>query len=108
MVICDETGTPCQHGNDCLLRGACRLIPNNGLGNLIASQPYSTNQEPAAPSLEQPADSEFVLLQDDCWVAGASGPRQDALREILHYATVYGQDGPVKVYEVKRTLIPHE
>jgi len=52
MVICDQTGTACQHGNDCLLRGVCRLIPNHGLGNLIASQPYSTNQEPAAPSLE--------------------------------------------------------
>ena len=53
MVTCDKTGTDCQHGNDCLLRGACRLIPHHGLGNLIASQPYSTNQEPAAPSLEQ-------------------------------------------------------
>ena len=26
---------------------------NPGLGNLSASHPYSTNQEPAAPSLEQ-------------------------------------------------------
>lgn len=28
-------------------------LVNPGLGNLIASHPYSTNQAPAAPSLEQ-------------------------------------------------------
>ena len=98
-MICPETQKNCR-AFQCLRIKGCR--------HQVVSQPEPTNQAPAAPSLEQSADSEFVLLQGDCWVAGASGPRQDALREILHYATVYGQDGPVKVYEVKRTLIPHE
>ncbi|MFN6951004.1 MAG: hypothetical protein ACK4NE_00210, partial [Albidovulum sp.] len=40
--------------------------------------------------------------QNDEFAAGASGSPEDAAREIMHYAAVYGQDGPVKIYEVKR------
>lgn len=35
----------------------------------------------------------------DLLVAEVSGPRKDALREIQHYAAVYGQDGPVEIRE---------
>lgn len=32
-------------------------------------------------------------------VATTEGPRKAALRDAAHYAFVYAQDGPVKVYE---------
>ena len=38
--------------------------------------------------------------------AGASGPREKAWREALHYADVYAQDGPVSICEVTRRWIP--
>lgn len=41
----------------------------------------------------------FNLRQGGVTVAGAWGPRESAEREIRHYAAVYAQDGPVKVYE---------
>lgn len=46
------------------------------------------------------ADHSFRLIQDDLEVARATSKfREQALREINHYALVYGQDGPVKVQE---------
>lgn len=48
---------------------------------------------------------EFELWQGDEMVARASGPRDDALREVMHYAAQYAQDGPVQVFEVTRTLL---
>ena len=51
-------------------------------------------------------DYEFELWQDGCPVAKASAKNRDAaLCEIGHYAMVYSQDGPVSVYEVKRTKV---
>jgi len=44
---------------------------------------------------------EFEVVQDGIVVARASAKeREDALREIYHYAQVYGQDGPVRVREI--------
>lgn len=48
---------------------------------------------------------EFEVWQGDEMVASASGPRDDALREAMHYAAQYEQDGPVRVFEVTRTLV---
>lgn len=107
MLYCPSTRGECQNQEACRPKRECFIKKQNTV-NPSRSQPEPTNQAPAAPPLEQLADSEFELWQDDCWMAGTSGPREDALRDILHYAMVYGQDGPVKVYEVKRTLIPHE
>lgn len=40
----------------------------------------------------------FELWQDGIKVAGVDAPnREDGLREIDHYAMVYGQDGPVEI-----------
>lgn len=50
---------------------------------------------------------EFEVWQGDEMVAGASGPREDALREAMHYAAQYTEDGPVRVFEVTRTLVPN-
>lgn len=48
-------------------------------------------------------DFNFEVWQDGLPVAEVNGnDRADALREILHYAAMYGQDGPVEIYEVKR------
>jgi hypothetical protein len=49
--------------------------------------------------------AEFEVLQDDMIVASSSGPREDALREALHYANQYAQYGSVSIYEVTRKLI---
>lgn len=48
---------------------------------------------------------EFEVWQGDNMVASASGPRDDALREAMNYAAQYEQDGPVRVFEVTRTLV---
>ncbi len=41
---------------------------------------------------------EFELYQDGIMVAGGSGTvLADVRREALHYASVYAQDGPVKL-----------
>ena len=48
---------------------------------------------------------EFEVWQGDTMVASASGLRGDALREAMHYAAQYEQGGPVRVFEVTRTLV---
>lgn len=48
---------------------------------------------------------EFEVWQDDMMVASACGPREDAYAEAMRYAEQYGQDGPVRVFEVQRTLM---
>lgn len=42
----------------------------------------------------------YEIWQDDMCVAGASG--QGALSEIMHYATIYSQDAPIKIYKTWR------
>lgn len=44
-------------------------------------------------------DATFEIQQDGMTVALASGPRDRAYAEAMHYAAVYGQDGPVEVFE---------
>ena len=41
--------------------------------------------------------ADYRLIQNGIMVAGAYGLKDDALREINHYAFVYSQDGPVKI-----------
>lgn len=54
-------------------------------------------------------DVEFEVWQDGIPVASAAARDRDtALREARHYAAVYGQDGPVEVYEVIRSLVDLE
>lgn len=50
--------------------------------------------------------AEFEVWQEDIQVASACGPRERAFAEAQHYALMFGQDGPVEVFEVKRTLVP--
>ncbi|MGB6105683.1 MAG: hypothetical protein WBF88_17710 [Pusillimonas sp.] len=50
-------------------------------------------------------DAEFELIQDGTPMASTFGKREDALREIQHYAAVYSQDGPVEIYEITRRRI---
>lgn len=47
-------------------------------------------------------NSEFELWQDGMMMASASGLREDALREVQHYADQYIQDGPIEMFEVVR------
>ena len=42
----------------------------------------------------------FEVHQDGAPVAMASGPRERAYAEAMHYAAVYGQDSPVEVFEM--------
>jgi hypothetical protein len=62
-------------------------------------------QQEAGEDAERFFPFEFEVWQDDVMVASASGPREDALREAMHYAAQYQQDGPVRVFEVTRTLV---
>lgn len=48
---------------------------------------------------------EFEVWQDGEVVASASGPRDDAMREAIMYASQYSVAGHVEVYEVTRTCI---
>ena len=48
---------------------------------------------------------DFELWQDGMAVARTSAAsRDDALREIQHYAAVYSQDGPVEIRERGKKL----
>ena len=60
---------------------------------------------PKTPEPERFFPFEFEVWQGDEMVASASGPRDEALREAMHYAAQYQQDGPVRVFEVTRTLV---
>ncbi len=57
------------------------------------------------PEPERCFSFEFEVWQGDEVVASTRGPRDDALREAMHYAAQYEQDGPVRVFEVTRTLV---
>ena len=61
----------------------------------------------AAPASPLPDDlAEFEIIQNDQPVASTSGPRDRAYADAAHYAAVYGQDGPVEVFEVIRKPVP--
>ena len=63
-------------------------------------------QEPSAVESECSAGlgvAEFEIRCAGEPVAWAIGKREDAWREAEHYAFIYGQDGPVEVFEVFKT-----
>ncbi len=45
--------------------------------------------------------ADFELFCDGQKVAAVSGPRNDAIREIMHYMVQYANEGKVQVYEKK-------
>ena len=67
--------------------------------------PTCTQMIDEAAKAERFFSFEFEVWQGDEMVASASGPRDDAIREAMHYAAQYEQDGPVRVFEVQRTLV---
>lgn len=93
--------------------GALRQFKHNdGTDGFVTAYDYEcTNQyisllkiqfaQPTADSGD--SEVEYELVQDDMCVAGAEGP--NALAEIQHYAMMYGQDGPVSIFEVRRRKI---
>ena len=56
----------------------------------------------------QGEEAEYEVWQDDMPISSASGPRDRALFDAMHYANIYGQDGPVTVMQVIRqpVLLP--
>jgi len=75
----------------------------------IKDDAFSAYQAGRASVQEQPTDhAEFELVQYGVSVASATGKREDAWREIQHYAAVYSQDDPVEIYEVIRRRIEGE
>ncbi len=50
-------------------------------------------------------DLSFEVWQDEQPVAWCEGPADAAWREAQHYAAMYGQDGPVTIYQVIRTPV---
>lgn len=60
MRQCSETGEICR-AFQCLRIGACRHIPENK-SHMISSQSEPTNQEPAAPSLEQSGYRKLIAV----------------------------------------------
>jgi hypothetical protein len=46
---------------------------------------------------------ELEIWRGEDYLAGVEGPRKDAVREILHYLAINGQDGDaMRVVEIKR------
>lgn len=55
------------------------------------------------PLYAMPENATFEVCDADGIVqAETRGPREQALRDAEHYAFMYGQDGPVQVFEVLR------
>lgn len=49
---------------------------------------------------------QFELWQNEMMVANTSSKRrEDALNDIKHYAMMFKDDGPLKIYQVTRTPI---
>ena len=50
---------------------------------------------------------EFEVVQNGQVVAGVGGPnREAALKEAMHYAMVYGQDGPCEIRDASDDETP--
>lgn len=50
-------------------------------------------------------EAEFELWCNGEFAAGASGQRDNAWMEIMHYNAQYMQDGPTEIFEVKRIRV---
>ena len=46
-------------------------------------------------------ETEYEVICNDEWAAASTD-----LHDALHYAAVYGQDGPIRIFEVSRRLLP--
>lgn len=73
--------------------------------------PATADDVPAILALIRPAapgggDAEFEVRKGGELVASTYGPRDRAYAEAQHYAAVYGQDGPVQVFEIIRRRVP--
>ena len=53
-------------------------------------------------------DAEFELHVNGEMQAGMSGPREEALRELIRYIAQYSADGNVAIFEVTRRLLTTE
>lgn len=82
-----------------VLRDPLATEDAKALAGSALTQARDVAQDAAEP------DAEFELVQDGVPVASASGKRESAWPEICHYAAVYGQDGPVEIYEVIRRRV---
>lgn len=85
-----------------------RYMIADAIYGLLANDEFMALMRRPAPAAGDSLDAHFDLWQDDMVVASASGPRSQALEEIQHYATVYGQDGPVQIEEVIRIPLSDE
>lgn len=65
----------------------------------------AAHQERDAVDADRYFPFEFEVWQGEIMCASASGPRDIALREAQHYAAQYEQDGPVRIFEVRRVLV---
>lgn len=114
----EELDRPCEYCGESLPEGVdkkTRRIRSYHFAEckvrLAQKEQYAlTDLRHQAPAIETGQDGrlfpqEFEVWQGDEMVASASGPRDDALREATRYAAEYSQDGPVRVFEVSRTLI---
>ena len=90
---CDDTGDVTALDGE--YRGPC----NCGAPSMFQAEMANSVE------IERFFPFEFEVWQGDEMVASASGPRDDALREAMNYAAQYEQDGPVRVFEVTRTLV---
>lgn len=110
-----EAGLLEQHSRDsATLRTLCAARNEQRDGRLRALEALAVSRaevERLRVELE-PAEAEFEVVEDDAdaetQCAYITGPREQALREAMHYAAVYSKDGPVKVREVIRRDIPME
>lgn len=106
-ALADSTEAVCQN---CDGTGDVTNQIGEYLGRCNCGAPSMFQEEMAASIRFFPF--EFEVWQDEFIVASASGTREEALREAMNYATQYEQDGPVRVFEVTRTLVtpnaPHE
>ena len=60
------------------------------------------------PLYAMPDDATFEVCDADGIVqAETRGPREQAMADAYHYALMYGQDGPVQVFEVLRVPVRH-
>lgn len=83
------------------------VIWQNGYRAALASPPSPAITSESATEVKGdcPDWGEFEVWQRDEMCASSSGPRDDALRDAMHYASQYGQDGPVRVVEVHRVPV---
>jgi hypothetical protein len=59
----------------------------------------------AIEQVEDFAEFEIVVGEDEEYCAFSSGPRERALKEAMMYANQYLEDGDVRIYEVNRVLV---